>query len=362
MSRRHRRWLGALVACLAFGCSDRVPLGAFTRPGPPSEPVGTGGGGSGGRGGSPTGGAPVTGGAETGGAQTGGASTGGAAPVTGGAANPTGGAATGGAPVDACNVTGTPGGVNGRGSGVGVTIPHTDWTWPDLLTSLEWDLTVETELTRDGYFFTHQFSLENGAVGFLGLQPRGRYSPDLSQPDIFITNIVVFWISAAPLGTLPLDSELGDIQPPDARTSTQVQQNLQWLAINARYDFSTCRAYRLRVNGDSTDSNGNIWYAAYVRDLTTNIETYLGRILVPAEWGKMQVTTSMWSNRIGHAALTSCSSAEPASALYGTPSAVVDGETVAPSRFRNRFEAPVCPDARFTVLPNGVRHELGLPD
>ena len=354
MSRRHRRWLSALVACVAFGCSDRVPLGAFARPGPAAEPQ-AGGGGSGGQGGTDTGGGPITGGTSTGG-------TGGAPPATGGAPNATGGVSTGGSPVDACNQEGTPGGVNGRGSGVGVTIPHTDWTWPDLLTSLEWDLTVETELERDGYFFTHEFRLESGAYGFLGMQPRGRYSPDLSQPDVDITNIVVFWISAAPLGTPPLDSELGDIQPPDARTSAQVQQNIQWLAINARYDFEICRTYRLRVATDSTDSSGNIWYAAYVRDLTTDIETYLGRILVPAEWGKMQVTTTMWSNRIGHAALTSCSSAEPASALYGTPSAVVDGEVVAPERSRNRYEAPACPDARFTVLPSGVRHELGVRD
>jgi hypothetical protein len=178
---------------------------------------------------------------------------------------------------------------------------------------------------------------------------------------VSITNIVVFWISAA-LGAAPLDSELGDIQAPDARTSLQVQQNIQWLAINARYDFSICRTYRLRVSTHSTEANGDIWYAAYVRDLTTDVETYLGRILVPAEWGKMQVTTTMWSNRIGYAALTSCGSAEPASALYGTPSAVADGVIVAPERSRNRYESPTCPDARFTVLPNGVRHELGLPD
>jgi hypothetical protein len=352
MLQRYRRWLGALVACLAFGCSDRVPLGAFARPSPPSEPAGTGGGG-----GAPTGGAPITGGRETGGM-----STGGAAPVTGGAPNPTGGAPTGGAPPNACDQVGTPGGVNGRGSGVGVTIPHTDWTWPDLLTSLEWDLTVESELETDGYFFPHEFRLESGAYGFLGLQPNGRYSPDLSQPEVIVTNLAVFWISAAPLGTPPLDSELGDIQPPDARTSTPVQQNIQWVAINARYDFSICRTYRLRVSTDSTDASGNIWYAAYVRDLTTDIETNLGRILVPADWGKMQVTTTMWSNRIGQTALTSCGSAEPASALFGTPSAVVDGETVSPERSRNRYEAPSCPDARFTVFPNGVRHELGLPD
>jgi hypothetical protein len=355
MALRHRRWLSGLVACLAIGCSDRVPLGAFARPpGPPAEPAGTGGGGGGG---TPTAGAPASGGRSTGGASTGGVEP------TGGASDATGGVSSGGAP-DSCNQTGTPGGVNGRGVSAtpAVTIPHTDWTWPDLLTSLEWDLTVETELERDGYFFTHQFSLESGAVGFLGLQPRGGYTPDLSQPEVIITNIIVFWISAPFGGSPPLDSELGDIQAPDARTSPQVQKNLQWLTINARYDFSICRTYRLRVTNDATDAEGNLWYSAYIRDLTTDIETYVGRILVPAEWGKMQVTTSMWSNRIGYQALSSCSDAEAASALFGTPSAVVDGETVAPSRSRNRYESPICPDARFTVLPNGVRHELGVSD
>jgi hypothetical protein len=82
-------------------------------------------------------------------------------------------------------------------------------------------------------------------------------------------------------------------------------------------------------------------------------------MLVPAAWGKLQPSSSMWSNRIGFAPMTTCADAEPATAFYGTPTG--DGGSVRPTSFVNRFADPDrCPITRFTDFADGVRHEIGV--
>jgi hypothetical protein len=164
--------------------------------------------------------------------------------------------------------------------------------------------------------------------------------------------MVVFWISA------PLGAELGDVAYPDARTYFKTDGG-EWWTIHARYDFETCRVYRLRVGRQSADASGNVWYGAWIRDTVTNAETFVGRILVPASWGQLAAATSMFSNRIGYAPLTTCGSPEPASARFGVPSA--NAGSVRPSSHVNRFAEPrQCPTSRFTELAGSVRHEIGL--
>lgn len=253
-----------------------------------------------------------------------------------------------------CADTGTPGPLSVAGDTTGITLTYTDWAWPTPLDSLEWDLMVESDFQRDGYFWAHQFDFVGSPGGFLGLQSRGGYQADPPDGPVETTNMVVFWISSSPLG-----AELGDVAYPNARTYFKSEAGGQWWTIHARYAFEACRVYRLRVARHSTDGAGNIWYGAWIRDTVTNLETFVGRILVRASWGQLAAASSMFSNRIGYAALTSCESPEPASARFGVPSA--NGGGVRPSSHTNRFADPrQCPTSRFTELAGSVRHEIGL--
>jgi len=251
-----------------------------------------------------------------------------------------------------CGAEGMPEAVNSAGTTIGVTVPHTDWTWPASLSSLEWDLAVESELKQDGYMWTHQFAFTGGAVGFLGLQARGGYKADPPDGSLEITNMIVFWVSSS-----PKRAELGDVAYPDARTYLQLDHGLQWWTIHAKYPFKTCSPYHLTVALESKDSSGDLWYGAWVRDIAGGTaQVFVGRILVPAAWGPLLPSSSMWSNRIGYTKLTSCKSAESASAVFGFPTA---NGSLQPTSQVNRFATPVaCDSSRFTALPGAVRQEF----
>lgn len=295
----------ALLTCAA--CNDQVPLGSFGQGGAGGQ------GGSGGNGGSAAGAA--------------------------------------GADPRVCGAVGTPGPLSPAGSPPGVALTYTDWTWPSPLDSMEFEIMVETETESDGYFWAHEFDFVGGNGGFLGLQQRGGYQ--VSPPDgpADFTNMVVFWISGGQLA-----AELGDVPYPDARTFLRDDD---WWTIHARYAFEPCRPYRLRVGRQGSDANGNIWYGAWIRDGQSGASTFIGRILVRAALGQLDALSSMFSNRIGHAPVTSCSTPELASAQFGVPFGGDGG--VRPLSHENRFgDARQCPTSRFTELADGVRHELGL--
>ena len=96
-----------------------------------------------------------------------------------------------------------------------VTLTYTDWTWPAVHDSMEWELEVESEFTEDAYFWTHQFAFVGGPVGFLGLQARGSYQADANGP---IDKLVNQWKVALPLhpefGTEPNVYYVPPILPP----------------------------------------------------------------------------------------------------------------------------------------------------
>jgi len=253
-----------------------------------------------------------------------------------------------------CGVDAQPGEPNRAGSTIDVTIPYTDWTWPSPFNSLEWDLVVESESRQDGYMWNHQFAFTGGAVGFLGLQARGGYQADPPDGPIELTNMVVFWVSSS-----PRRAELGDVPYPDARTALQLDRGLEWWTIHVKYPFKACRPYHLTVALESTDASGDLWYGAWIRDPASAAQTFLGRILVPAAWGPLRPSTSMWTNRIGYSKLASCESAEPASAAFGFPTA--NGGALVPTAQTNRFASVLaCGSSRFTALPGAVRQEMAF--
>jgi hypothetical protein len=310
---------------VAFGvaCTDEVSLGSW---------------GLAGAGGSMAGGVAMTAGAGTDGSTGGGSGTGG----------------EGVAGLEGCAIPGVPGPRNAGGVAFGTTTTNTDWFWPAALESIEWDLLIERDHVTDGYFWAHQFSFSETPVGgFIGLQMNGGYRPD-AAPRYETADMVLIWVSGP-----PLSAELGDIPAPDARTLLESERGLEWWTIHAKVELEPCVTYGLRFGRESTAPSGDVWYGGWLQDGSTGAEAFIGRILVPASWGPLSGFTTEITQRIDYVPPTSCSEAEPSSALYSTPKA--NAGLLEPTNHTNRFASDLrCATSRFTELPGGVRHELGL--
>jgi hypothetical protein len=254
-----------------------------------------------------------------------------------------------------CMATGIPGLPNSRGVAFGTTKTHTDWFWPTPLESIEWDLLIERELVTDGYFWAHQFSFSDTPVGgFIGLQMNGGYRAEPPDGPYERSDMVLIWISGPPVA-----AELGDIPFPDARTWLEADRGLEWWTIHARVNLDACVTYGVRFGRESTAPSGDVWYGGWIRDGATGVETFVGRILVPATWGPLAGFTTEITQRIDYVPPQSCTEAEPSSALYATPSA--NGGSMAPTNHNNRFDSELrCATSRFTEFSYGVRHELGI--
>ncbi|HET9931392.1 MAG TPA: hypothetical protein VFQ35_11915 [Polyangiaceae bacterium] len=319
--------LASVLVCAA--CTSEFPLGAWGTAGH----EGDSNGGTTSRGG--------TGAGESGEA--------GGGPLRGGASGSNG-----------CQLSGTVLPANAPGADVDVTTTSTDFAWPSAFDSTEIELVVETEHDRDGYFWAYQFSLAGSpASGFVGLQVNGGYQAVPPNGEVAVTTMAVFWIGGA-----PLKAELGDVAFPDARTYLKVDNAATtpnpntWWTIHAKYPVVRCRPYRMRVARVAQEANGDIWYGATIRDVQASVDTYFGRILVPAAWGQIR-STSAFMDRIGWGTPTSCSYPEYASGRFSFPTAS-DGNLL-PLSHSNRFESPAhCGTSRFTELVGGVRHELGV--
>lgn len=270
-------------------------------------------------------------------------------------AGPTGGE---GGSEPQCEPHGNPGPLNPAGN-IAPTGTYTDWTWPgaagDRL-SFEWTLNIDSEPPNDGYFWAHQFGFTGpgAAAGYVGLQENGYYIADPPDGNPEITKMALFSI-----GSGAIAGESG-VPYPDGRAHADFDGGAGW-NIHIKYAWVPCRTYRLRIAHLMDEPpNGDQWYGGYVTDTVTNIETMIGRILVPAQWGRLGGFSVYFSERFGYGAVTSCDILEHASAVFGDPTA--NGGAVKPASSSNHFyDPPDCPNSRFTDLPSGVRHEMGVP-
>lgn len=330
-----RTWLVTLALAVGIpACRDEVALGAWNAVGV----AGAGGGST-----APDAGAGTAG-------EGAGAGTAGAA----------GQGEDGGFP--ACLESIPPGPSSLVGASVGATETATDWAWPAPVSSLKWDLMVEREVERasptspptSGYYYAHQFSFLEGVVGFFGLQAEGGYQQDPPSSPVDFTKMAVFWLSGPPLA-----GELGDIAYPDARVAPATVAGVSFLTIHARFEWQACRVYRLRVRPQATEADGSTWYGAFIEDTSTGVDTFLGRILLPADIGLISPFSVTRTVPIDFGDAASCQAQAPASAIFGAPT--TDDGSVEAVLSANRFAEPLrCTSSRFTELAGAVRHELGL--
>jgi hypothetical protein len=260
---------------------------------------------------------------------------------------------------------GIPGEVNEPGSefDIGTTKIFTDWIWPKAIESIEWDLVIETDPEVDGYYWAHQFSFAEGIPGYFGLQAHGGYQEDPTPTPSMPTGsrpsfvkMALLWIRGAPEG------EVGDIPFPDARAAVVTTGAVEWMTVHARFEWEACHLYRLKLAKHSVSEDGDNWFGFWIHDRTTDVQTFFGRVRVPGAAGQFLNLSTSFTNRIDDApgpTVVTCEDPEPASAIFGIPSAN-DGQLV-PSGSRPRFaDPPRCPSSRFTELVNGVRQEIGL--
>ena len=363
------RWFFVLAGAALAACTDEFPLGAWAENSPAGGSAGTASSAGAGAGGSSaasgngaTSGADAAGGSGasiTSGGSAGSDATGGEAGDGGRAGTGTSGGGTSTLP--ACLTPGVPGPPNQPGTSPGTTDTITEFPWPDAMDSLEWDLLVEKPLETDGYYWMHQFSFVGTNVGFFGIQERGGYyvEPNPTPSEVEFTKMVVFWISAPPSVVADIENhaELGDIPYPDARALADPSGT--FITIHAKWEWDTCRVYRLRVGLESLEPNGDRWIGAWIRDVEADVETFFGRILLPAEAGQFASYSRFRTTRIERTMPVSCVEAEPSSAIFGYPTANLG--TMNPLRHSSVFSSVLrCGTSRFTNFTTGVRHELGI--
>jgi hypothetical protein len=224
--------------------------------------------------------------------------------------------------------------------------PYTEWFWPappsaggrDGFSSFEHTVTPEIDPGPQAtYFWAHQFGLEGGEGGYIGLQTKG------NRADGSLGKMAIFSLWDA----------IGADGPGVVRFSGE---GTGWSARIA-YHWEQDTTYRLRVGIDGDMPEGT-WWAASVLDLDAGEERHIGRLMAKPGWGGLRPWSVMWTEYYGPP-LRRCGDLAEVSAVFGSP--VADGG-VEPIRASSHVGDGTCDTTRITGLDHGVRHEMGLPE
>jgi len=184
--------------------------------------------------------------------------------------------------------------------------PYTEWFWPHPpvtdgrpgFAAFEHTLVPEIDPGPAAtYFWAHQFGLEGGEGGYLGLQTRGNR----------------------------VDGSLGK------------------LAIFSLWDATGAEAAPAGPGSSLVD-------------LDAGAESQIGRLRAAPGWGGLRAWSVMWTEYYGPP-LRHCSDLVPVSAVLGMP--VADGMVI-PVRSSSHVGDGTCDTTRITDLDGSVRHEMGL--
>lgn len=221
--------------------------------------------------------------------------------------------------------------------------PYTEWFWPDPptvggrrgYTSFRHTLVPEIDPGPGAtYFWAHQFRLEGGEGGYLGLQTKGnRADGSLGKMAIFS-----LWdaTGAEGSGVVPFSGE-GE----------------GWSA-RIPYPWSAGTTYALVVEAAEVTPEG-AWWSASVTDLDGGEEREIGRLRAPPGWHALGPWSVMWTEYYGPP-LRACDDLAPVRAAFGEP--VADGE-ISPTRTHSHVGDGTCDTTRITPFDGGVRHEMG---
>ena len=204
--------------------------------------------------------------------------------------------------------------------------------------SFEHALTPEIDPGPDStYFWAHQFRLERGEGGYIGLQTKG------NRADGSLGKIAIFSLWDA----------TGGEGPGAVRFSGE---GSGW-STRIPYLWEAGRTYRLRLQAGEVTSEG-AWWSASVADAEGGDEQVIGRLRAAPGWGRLGAWSVMWTEYYGPP-LSSCADLAHVRATFGTPRA--DGGVV-PARRHSHLSEGTCDTTRITDLDDGVRQEMGLPE
>lgn len=212
---------------------------------------------------------------------------------------------------------------------------YTDWWWPAKgFSAVEHVLTPEVDPGPEStYFWAHQFRTEAGEGGYIGLQTKGnRADGSLGKMAIFS-----FW------------DTLGAEGPGVVRFGGE---GVGW-SVRIPFYWEAGQSYRLRIEVVDADDEVLTWAGSVAGE-------EFGRIRAPAAWGRLGPWSIMWTEYYG-GPLARCSDLAYSKVIFSEPEA--DGaQKTRPHRSNDHLGDGNCKGSQVTRVPDGVRHEMGIPE
>ncbi len=188
--------------------------------------------------------------------------------------------------------------------------------------------------TDDPVFWAHQFWFLVGDGGYIGIQTNGYITE-------WVGNMFIFSIWNAEAG----------VAGEGATCLAFEGEGIGW-SCRLPMDWHENQPYRLRIAHE-----GNDWWGAWVMDLTTSQEQYLGRIKVPEEWGLLQGVSDNFTEYYG--SVPSCEEIDYAVATFNHPTANNGSLTAEPYNPRTYG---LCESfAQVACSENTCTHIIGSP-
>lgn len=213
--------------------------------------------------------------------------------------------------------------------------PYTNIYWPGTgYTTREWEFTPYTE-TDAAYFWAHQQGFENGNGFYVGMQ-----TADGGKQKLLLFSV---W---------------------DAIGATTDGTNGGWcqtfggegVGYSCRqwYDWVPGRTYKFKVAKVDT-----AWWGAWVTDTVTGVQSYIGKVNVPATWGGLTNWSVMWTEDFDSPAIQTCDDTPYAKAIWGNP---VSNGTILPQSYSQQVSQTDClSNTKITNLGNNLfQQEVGL--
>ncbi len=183
------------------------------------------------------------------------------------------------------------------------------FNWPQLPTNskgynnLDFFLTVEKEAPN--FYWAHQYSFVNGKTGYMGLQTSASFKGEQTKIAIFS-----IWDAKSAQSAANGYSEVFGHEG-------------SGYSCRIKYNWQEGRKYRVRVweLGIAEAPDSGTWWGAWVMDMTTEKEEFIGKILVPESWQWLENTsynfTEYWGAQDGKR--HPCSSIGYTNTIYDYP-------------------------------------------
>lgn len=222
---------------------------------------------------------------------------------------------------------------------------YTNWTWPAAPTgnwNIEHGLTIE-EVTPDAtYFWSHQFKINGGDGGYIGLQSHG------NSVSGAIGKTAVFSIFGAGIEATPGNCKV-------EQAGFDGYQN-SGSSCRIPFDWVLGRKYQLKAGITGSDAGGT-WWTGTIQDTATGAVTEVGRIKVPTSWKGVDTWSVMWTEYFGGQP-ANCNDLAYSRVRFYTPRAN-NGATSPVGSSNTYASGGTCNNSTITNTGDGVIQQMG---